>query len=469
MNFYPAQTSFIPIQISLARFLESQGIKAFFENYPYWYLGSTPYRWLTGPIIPSILVLLKKLFPAFSFFEIFFMLLVFFLAIGAMGVYLLIRELSGTKRTALFTAFFYLFGPFIPLLFPFSDGLSLIAFSFMPFSFLSFIKFLECKKGLWFWISAFWIVFITLLDVTAVPNLILGLVVVLLSKTEWKYFEENIKKLLKILGSALLISTLWYGPKFWIQILFSSSFAGKPFYSVIDLLAKLMPSVLAFILGILGSNILKTKKTINKFIFYWLFIFGFLTFLRFISDPDFWLDWSAYSIEIQFGLAMVLGIFIGQKILGSTVLGLIYFLIFIFIFNKNVLGSLQFNIDKTVEYKIGNFLSGKMQGGDKVFLSGTTAFWFNAFFDKVQVRGGRDPVESLNGFNELVWEIREGEDPGKSINLLNKYGINYLVIHTSESKEYYHDFSRPDKFENNPSLEKIYDENGDKIYKLNVL
>ena len=73
---YPAQTSFIPVSIALSRFLE-QG-NNIFSHYPYWYLGTTPYRYLTGPIIPVILVALHRVLPQLNLFEIFFLVLVFF-------------------------------------------------------------------------------------------------------------------------------------------------------------------------------------------------------------------------------------------------------------------------------------------------------------------------------------------------------------------------------------------------------
>ena len=72
---YPAQTSFIPVQVALARFLEAEGLKAIFSHYPYWYLGTTPFRYLTGPIIPGLTVFLHYLLPSTDLFVAFYMLL----------------------------------------------------------------------------------------------------------------------------------------------------------------------------------------------------------------------------------------------------------------------------------------------------------------------------------------------------------------------------------------------------------
>jgi len=147
--------------------------------------------------------------------------------------------------------------------------------------------------------------------------------------------------------------------------------------------------------------------------------------------------------------------------------------VWLFTFNKYVLGTLQWGITETVEYRIGKFLSKtispvKSPGGDhgvKALLSGTTTFWLNAFFDIPQVRGGKDEVSVHPTWREAVWEIREGIEPEKSVKWLKDLDISYLVVHIEDSEEFYHDFKHPEKFENAFGLEKIYDEEGDRIYR----
>ena len=56
---YPPQTSLIPAAVALTRYIAEHG---FSGNYPYWYLGTTPVRYLTGPVVPNILIVLKNLF-----------------------------------------------------------------------------------------------------------------------------------------------------------------------------------------------------------------------------------------------------------------------------------------------------------------------------------------------------------------------------------------------------------------------
>lgn len=510
-NMYPTQTSLIPVHIALARFLEERlGILGNLGNYPYWYLGTTPFRYLTGPILPALLIFAHKFFPKANLFEIFWGVLVAFWAFGGWGVFRLVRELAdqgdrGNRRDkgrGILAAVFYLFGPIAPFLFRFSDGLSLMAFSVVPWALLGYLRFLRGRdwgdkrnrgnQGGWgfrgFWGSLGLMVFVLLLDISVLPTLILGMAAVFLATTGWKKAEEKIKSSLVLLFFSFLVATVWYSPGYWWQLLVSPSFAGKPLLGVIGQLGQVLPTALAITLATVSSKIIKSKDKVLKFCSYWLFIFGCLTLLRFVADPDFWLDWSGYGTELQLGLAVLGGLavnrFLGRlrsQILNSKkqicivkikyffffiCIFAIYFLLFTVAFNHYILSTLQPDISQTVEYRIGEWLDKRVEKGERVFLSGTTVFWLNAFFDIRQVRGGKDEVSVHPDWREAAWEIREGEEAERTLRALGRLGITYLVVHTEKSREFWHDFVYPEKFEGATGLEKIYEESGDRIYEV---
>jgi hypothetical protein len=200
--------------------------------------------------------------------------------------------------------------------------------------------------------------------------------------------------------------------------------------------------------------------------------------VRFLSDPDFWLDWSAYGTEIQFGLAILGGFIVSRLFEGKRYQSLIllciltlYFLQFAILFNKYVLHTFQRDITETVEYRIGEWLDAKVKEQEseragRVFLSGTTAFWLNAFFDIPQVRGGRDQASVDPNWQAAAWEIRHGESADEAERVLKALKISYLVVHTQGSEEFYHDFVYPEKFEDNQSFKKIFGEKGDIVYQI---
>ena len=489
---FPSQTSMIPVHIALARFLE-QGADVF-SNYPYWYLGTTPFRYLTGPILPWLLVALHKIFPQFNLFEIMFAVIGVFWALGAVGVYKLVKVFanSSNRSLACLSAFFYLLGPIVPFLFSFSDGLHLISFSLIPWVLWTYAGLLGGRPhriaptiGL--------ITFVIFLDTSIIPSMILGVTAVLLSVSKWKGIEKRIKKVLLIIFCSLLITTIWYTPGYWFRLLFAPSFAGKPLISVVGQIGQLLPLALAIVLAIISSKFIKHKPPITnhqspiiKFSFYFLFLFGFLTLMRFISDPDFWMDWSAYGLEIQLGTALCLGLIMNGKLLKNQKSKIknqkyrlkiknllillcsftLYSLLFTFMLKKYTFDSLQQDITHAVEYQIGNELEKLVKPGERVFLSGSTVFWLNSFFDISQVRGGVDRASVNSDWRKAAWEIREGSDAKGAREWLETLNASWLVVHNQSSEEYYHDFKYPEKFEELGELKKIYDKNGDRIYRI---
>jgi len=487
---YPAQTSLIPAQIALARFWEQGG--SVFTNYPYWYLGTTPFRYLTGPILPLVLIGLHRILSFLSLFEIMLGLVGMAWVVGGIGVYVLVRELEGKagknrekqgeKRRpslAVVAAIFYLFGPIVPFLFRFSGGLYLIAFSFLPFILLLYSRFLRGKREKTDILLCLLIAFIILLDSAIIPTMILGIAAIFLAQVGWKKAEEKLKQTFLIFSFSFLISSLWYTPSYWLVSLTGPSLAGKERLGVIFQLSKLLPAALAFALAIFSVRFFKKRHLLRDFCFYWLFIFGFLTLMRFISDPDFWLDWSSYGTELQLGIGMVLSLALFKVKRKSwqtyATTSLVILLVGWTLAVKGwVIDTLQRDITQTVEYRVGKQLSeiakppstSSGQDGEKVFLSGTTAFWLNAFFDISQVRGGVDQASVYPTWRQAAWEIREGTEVEKSLRWLKELGISYLVVHAEDSEEFYHDFTYPEKFESVEGLEKVYDEGGDRIYRV---
>src|SRR3989344_7777309 len=105
---FPAQTSFIPITVALARWVEANG---FGGLYPYWYLGTTPVKYLTGPVVPELLWGLHKLFGGFSLFDLSFVLLVASFLLRSAGWGILAWKLSGKKSYCFIVALLILLAP----------------------------------------------------------------------------------------------------------------------------------------------------------------------------------------------------------------------------------------------------------------------------------------------------------------------------------------------------------------------
>jgi hypothetical protein len=336
---------------------------------------------------------LHRILPSLNLFEIFFWLIGLSFVLGVIGVYLLIRDIRnrGDKGDrewmAILAAMFFALGPIIPFLFRFSGGIYLVAFSFLPWLLLGYLRLLRKWSLKLVVILIGLLTFVILLDSLIIPTLIFGMAAIFLVQVGWKRAEEKLKKSFWLLAVSFLLATCWYTPGYWLTLLGAPSLAGKVVVGVIAQLAKLLPTAFALVMAIVSVKFFKKKDKFRDFCFYWLFIFGFLTLLRFLSDPDFWMDWTSYAVELQFGLAILGGLVVGKKRAVSIFAGILVLVIWLLIFNQLVIGTLQEEIEGSVEYRIGRLLSETAKGGEKVFLSGTTAFWLNAFFDVVQVRG----------------------------------------------------------------------------------
>lgn len=137
-----------------------------------------------------------------------------------------------------------------------------------------------------------------------------------------------------------------------------------------------------------------------------------------------------------------------------------------FLVKNRVVGSVRQEVAESMERRIAGVLSWVVHPGERVFLSGSPVFWLNAWFDIAQVRGGADRGSVDPDWRAAAWEIREGTEVDRSLEWVDKLGINWLVVHGETSQEVYHDFRFPDKFEEIEWLEKVYDMNGDRIYRV---
>lgn len=430
---YPALTSFYNVPVVLTRFIEINGWPAWGQNYPYWYLGTTPLRYLIGPVVPGLMIWGQQLWPQLNLFEILMGLSLGFWIFGMIGVYV--------WRKNIWISLFYGFGLIMPWIWPVSDGTYLMAFSLLP------------------WVLAFRhrrvllsisIAFVILTNSLMVPTLVLALIISWLSG---KKSVKSLKMTAWCLLAGLLMATIWYTPGYWWQLLQAPSFGGKTLWVVMGQLIKLLP---------LGVGLMVVRVKSGRLGWYWLATFGWLSLLRLIADPDFWLDWVAYGLEIQLGLAILLG---SRKRFRYVLMGLL-FLGWVMLVEKRVVAKLRPTVTDSVEFKLGEGLSRLVKPGETVFLSGSVGFWLNSWFDIRQVRGGVDQASVDPDWRGLAWEVREGKDGQKATNELQKAGVSWLVVHNQESSEIYHDFKDPEKFEKVKELEKVYEQNGDIIYKL---
>jgi len=538
---YPAQTSFIPVTVALVRFAAENG---FSGNYPYWYLGTTPFKYLTGPVVLYVLLGLKSIFGGLSYFDLALDLVLFSGLISAVGWGVFVEYLSGNRKLAILTGFLVLLAPWHWV---FSLGLgetsAVLAGAFTPwvlFAYAISVRHNEktfghsllrkqdfifgltqasarqylvrgsnfvfglASSSFSLWLPSLAFAFLLLTNTVASIPVILGMVI--LSISNFKFIISKLKIALWVLLLGWFFTLWWYSPNYWLNLLFAPSIGGKSalgaFGSIFGFLRLLAPIILA--VGVVSFKFGKWNK-FEKFAAVWLFTFVTFSLFRMLSDIDFWMDWTAWMGEVEVGIALILAGKLAQipstkhqitnniqnlkiKIQNLSIFrfriwdlfGIWNLVIVILLiggwslaWQKRDFWLPRRSIENTVEFKIARWLEKNVrcQMSDvrcqTVFLSGSTAFWLNSLVDVTQVRGGVDQASVDSAWRKVVWEVREGASAQRSYDALKGLDVSYLVVHGAGSKEYYHDFSNVEKYKENNFFEKVYDADGDVIYKIN--
>lgn len=437
--------------------------------YPYWYLGN-PFNYLIGPLVPFSLLILNKAFFLPVPFAYFFLISLSFL-IGASGLYFLIRSLGEEKRESFTSAILFLILPFSPYLLFYQNGLHHIAFGFLPWILLLFLKLIKNfgpKNAIFLSIA---IAFVLLIDVSILLRILIGFVTLAVAL---KPDRQNAEKLLILTGLAILaslsISTIWYTPGFWFVVLSNPSFGGIPMVKLVQFLFQLILQLLPIFLAVsfVRWRHLRLSKTLLFGVLFFSSFF-FLTVVRFLSDPDFIMDWIGFVLELQFGGAIILGN-IKYKILKiKNTYKILKIFLNVCVVILLIVGWLIVVREASSALSKGGYQSRilsilkEVPKNERVFLSGTPVFFANSYLDISQVRGGMDQVSIHPFWADAAFQTREGENSSLAENWLKVLGVSSLLVHEKDSAEPFHDFKHPEKF---TDFRLIVEEKGDKLYKI---
>lgn len=311
---YPVQTSFIPLSVALVKFVAEGGNA--WGNYPYWYLGEVPLRYLTGPVVPVVILGLDRFFGGLSMFDWSLVLVVVAWAVAALGWGILASLLTGKKKVGLLVGMLYLVLPWhILSSLALGETSAVLASSVGPWAMLAFVGIKNGELIIKNLILAILLFAVLLLinTVASIPT-ILGLGI--LSFVLYKHPVEGLKRAGLVVFLGGLLTIWWYDSGYWLKILFAPSFGGRSVVGsllyVVDMARTLLPVVVAFIVVVWK---VKPKNNFEKFAYLWLGSFVGLTLVRFAANVHFWLDWTSWFGEIEIGLALVLAGFFGKNAL----------------------------------------------------------------------------------------------------------------------------------------------------------
>lgn len=466
-------TSLVPSVVQLIRYWVEEA--PHFGNFPFWYLGSVPYQYLIGPVIPWIVSRVHAFYPEsnLAFIYIWLVYVVWFLG-GGVGVWVLARMLGmGAKLRVLVEVVFLMF-PLQLLLFAIGNGLYHIATVLMIWGLICIYKALESQKSWWFLISSLLVCAVLWVHLASVVALFVGALalVFLFRRNTW---SEGVFQLIIVFLLGFALSTLWYGWGFYVVLLKNPSFGGRSLFSVSSWLFQLVQMVLPLILAVFV--VLKRSEKISL-VMRFVLIFGssFLTLscIRLVSDVDYWMDWVGYGLELQLCVALMMPKLLLRIAVKRYVTLIISTLLCILLFTINVYLLYFWFVRDDVQVKaykndVISLLSFTQEYSKdaRVFLSGSPVFWVGEELPLlIQVRGGRDEVVPTQGWAQAAYVFREGRDDVGIAAWVSKLHISYLLVQNRYSSfEYFKDFTSLVGFDQFRLVKELH---GNRLYATDI-
>ena len=206
-----------------------------------------------------------------------------------------------------------------------------------------------------------------------------------------------------------------------------------------------------------------------------------LVFLFLMAVPPLGAEWfhvyplpqpDRYHLEMEAAIAIVAGLVFGSRKFTSGVPRAVVVTLLLCLsvmqiprLRGQVRGYLpKFDITKTVEREQALWLDHHYPG-QRVFVEGSTRFWFNAFANDAQLGGGFDQGRSNPAIASAVFAIPYVKGNGAdSVALLQAYGVRAIAVGGVGSRDSYRDYSDPNKFVG--VVPEKWRDGGDAIYEI---
>jgi hypothetical protein len=109
------------------------------------------------------------------------------------------------------------------------------------------------------------------------------------------------------------------------------------------------------------------------------------------------------------------------------------------------------DIASTAEFEISHWL-GTHSTGQRVFAPGTIGFWMQAFSDTPMLTGGFDNGERNTFLPDVIYQIYAGDRQDTMLAWFKAFGIGAIVGGGPKSREVYHPYAHPEKFDGIPEI-----------------
>jgi hypothetical protein len=448
---YPSETSLIPAAAALLKYFAETGAGVFWQDYPYWYLGSTPFKYLIGPVVPIVFQLARYISPSLSFFDFLMAAVAASIILSALGWGILVKRLSLKEGGGIILTVFivYMLLPFKYLAaYALDEPTFFIAKCMIPFVIVILARYLAHRSVINFSLSALAVTTLLLISSKSLGQLTVGLLALCLTisykKGKFRYLSRKFRRVFYALFAGIILATLWYSPGFWLAQLINPGIGGTIGAGVLIKITEFIKNSAPLIVAISVVHFLpKLSNRLGVFALTWFLTFLIISAYRFVANPAFWMDWSSHMGELETGIMLLITVlFKARKQYLAIVVYLLSLIITVFIYNR--LGMPRM-INKHPPGSIGSLeLVKTVPPGKTVYFTGSNVFWVNAFLNVIQLRGGRDEISRLSGWQKDSFILRESHNEQEVKAVIKNRNIDYVFVNTSASFNFYKDFKNLD-------------------------
>lgn len=474
------------------------------ENFPYaswnplWYMGF-PFHLFYTPVLPYMVAVLH-LIGDISIASAYRILIGIFYAAMPAALFLFVHYLTGRRYPAVIAALVFSLAPsfsyvvagvrndassfgqgpwHLVALLKYGEGPRVSALAFTPLAALALMHAMRHPSFRHILLAALAISAVAMINWIALFGLTLILFVIAVSEM---LVGRGWAKLTVAVGSIILtygLSAFWFNLSF-IQA--SLAFGGGG--GMMNALFGNLPALI--IVGLIVAPILmylngKQRLQPVALIGGWLVVFSVIVFgwefarIGLVPQPN------RYMPELNMAAAMAAGLIVDwgitrlrekkvrwRRLLGATMVPGIPVLTLLvsipFLGMAHVVTRANPDITATSEYQVAQWLAAHVKDNERVYATGSHAFWLNVFTDVPQIRGGTDQGATNLWWNHVSYQINNGERGDIAVMWARALGVKYIVVSYPGSADAYRDYVYPRKFEG--LLTKVYDNRGMAIFEV---
>ncbi len=464
-----------------------------------WYFGF-PVHLTYPPLVPYLIALLSyltKIDVSYSYR----LVTAFFVWLTPVSLYALVYFLNKKKTTAFLASLMYIVLPcvayfFIPQIaggpsiggYPpyhwiifaqYGEGPHLVSMFFLPLAVLFFIKSYQFPDMKNYILASLFIALTGLSNLFGAYALLIIILLAVLGKIAIYTFNFNFQRLFFIGALAYCFTAFAYDFNFVQSILLSGYI--HPENSIH--LPPMLVVFLSFIFGILPLALFLRHKMIGNddnfrwfLIGAWTLVFLIVATVYYYSGFSLFSQPNRYIPEAQMGFVVLAAMlftkllqYISQKYQGIKkhslyVIAKVAIFISILILSSGYLTRPFFFIlpntmDHSAEYEIATWLNQHidLKTGDRVYLTGTPAFWLNVFSDVPQIRGGADNAQPNPWWADISYQINKGDDSQILRSWLKILNIKYILVNYPQSGTHYVDYENYERFDGLTEVTKFAD------------